>query len=356
MGDQLRLSTNGPRELDSDDYRADDQPKVIRNPESIQVRGQAKFEPLVDLNDHKQLLAELDRRAGSQKGKVRSKDRSRNPLGGRIFDMDCGWLMYRTPYNGSFRYKCGLYDQSHGQRCNHNTIDGPAAATFVLSCIRQRLLQPQVWDKLERRLRELASTESDDRNCPEEIKMLNQRRLEVDADLETAKKNLALARTSEQFNAISSVFDDLQREKEQLEKTIQKMERKSCRNGNVDAEIEKALENARQLCHYASCDTADLEIARQIIEVTNVRLFTRFRRTKQGKRTLNKLAGGVVTFGAAEPPVQLYDGPTDRKQVKNSDRKKRAGKNGQRQPALPKTVVSRGEGKSLGNVSRGDRI
>jgi len=52
MGDQLRLSETGPRELDEDDFRSDDEPKVIRNPESIQILAPARFEPILSMNFH----------------------------------------------------------------------------------------------------------------------------------------------------------------------------------------------------------------------------------------------------------------------------------------------------------------
>ena len=125
MGDQLRFSANGPRELTDADFRADDKPKVIRNAESEYVTGDAKFEPCVaDLEKHQKLIEKLNDRAGRQRGKPRSQDRENNPLGCRVFDMACGWPMYRAPYTQSYRYKCGCYMQSHGAKCAHNTVDG----------------------------------------------------------------------------------------------------------------------------------------------------------------------------------------------------------------------------------------
>ena len=44
----------------------------------------------------------------------------------------------------------------------------------------------------------------------------------------------------------------------------------------------------------------------------DVRLYLRFRATERGRRTINEVGGGVVTFGATPPPTPLYDGPTDR--------------------------------------------
>src|SRR5207302_35645 len=82
-------------------------------------------------------------------GRTRSRRPGQNPLGARVFDMACGWPLYRQPYNGSFRYLCGLYQQSHGAECKHNLVAGPVATQFVLGCVRQRVLAPAFRSKLE---------------------------------------------------------------------------------------------------------------------------------------------------------------------------------------------------------------
>ena len=110
-GDKLRFAPEGPRELDDGDFREDEKPKVVRNPESRRITAPTLFDPLVDVERQRRLLAKLDARGGTQRGKARSHDPTKNPLGGRIFDMNCNWLMYRTPYGKTFRYGCGSYLQ-----------------------------------------------------------------------------------------------------------------------------------------------------------------------------------------------------------------------------------------------------
>ena len=88
----------------------------------LSARG--RFDPLVDPERHQRLLQTLDERAGTQRGKPRRTDPSTNPLGSRIFDMHCGWPMYRQPYNQTFRYLCGFYQQSSGAGCKHHSVDG----------------------------------------------------------------------------------------------------------------------------------------------------------------------------------------------------------------------------------------
>ena len=46
------------------------------------------------------------------------------------------------------------------------------------------------------------------------------------------------------------------------------------------------------------------------------RVYCRFEKTQPKKRVINKLSSGVVTFGNATPPIELYEGPTDRRHVK----------------------------------------
>ena len=135
MGDQLRFTPDGPRELTDADYRQDAdesgklKPKVMLNPEQNQIRTPAKFAPVVkDLKGHQESLEILDARGATQTGKARSRNPDQNPLGGRVFDMHCGCLMYRAPHKDGFRYTCGLYQQSHGQKCEHNHLDGMMAS------------------------------------------------------------------------------------------------------------------------------------------------------------------------------------------------------------------------------------
>lgn len=142
IGDKMRFTPAGPRNLQQRDFRPHGQPKVICNSQSEMISGPACFEPLVDAERHRRLLATLDARAGTQRGKPRARDPNRNPLGGRVFDMNCGWPMYRIPYGKTFRYGCGCYQQSHGAACDHNYVDGPTASRFLLGCLRQRLLWP----------------------------------------------------------------------------------------------------------------------------------------------------------------------------------------------------------------------
>jgi len=95
--------------------------------------------------------------------------------------------------------------------------------------------------------------------------------------------------------------------------------------------------------------------AREVFRLVNARLFLGFRPVKVKKRVLNKVTGGVVTFGEAPPPIEIYQGPTARRKIKGPAASDAAGPGGRCSPTPPERSIDSGrEGKSLGNVNRGD--
>jgi hypothetical protein len=51
------------------------------------------------------------------------------------------------------------------------------------------------------------------------------------------------------------------------------------------------------------------------IQTADLKMFVRFAKVPLGKRMVNKVAGGTITFGDAPSPIKLYTGATDRKSV-----------------------------------------
>ncbi len=357
MGDQLRYSANGPRVLNESDFRSDDKPKVIRNPEAELTVAPARFDAVVDPKRHQQLIAELDRRAGSQRGKPRSRDPAKNPLGCRVIDINCTWPMYRTPYLKSFRYTCGLYQQSHGQKCAHNHVDGPTATKFVLSCLRQRLSSPTLLSKVEQRVRELARrNDLSSRQKSPELTDKRAHLARLGEEREKVSRNMALADSPDQYKAVAAVFDELNQRHAALETEIAAAEQKESNGGaDIEAEIRAAMGMIDRLTELAA-DPNDFQAAREIFDLANVHLFLQFRPVQVKKRVLNKLTGGVVTFGSAPPPISTYEGPTGRETIKGSATTSAAEPSRCKPPIPPKRIGSGREGKSLGNVSRGDWI
>jgi hypothetical protein len=355
MGDQARLSPTGPRGLEEGDYRADGRPKVIRNPEETLVRRQAPvtFEPVVEPARQQALVALLDGRAGTQRGKPRSQDPARNPLGCRVFDMSCGWAMYRQPYGGSFRYLCGLYQQSHAERCAHNHVDGPRAVEFVLGCLRQRVLSPRLLARLEERLLQRARREQGADAEAQERAGRQAQLAELKGKLERVNRNLALAETAEQFKAVAAVQKELQGQHDALAALLAQQRRAQAGEAGVQAEVDKALALLRRLMDLAGQE-GDYAGIGELFRQVNVRLFLRFGEVQLKKRKVNRVAGGVVTFGSAPPPIRPYEGPTGRRMNKRPAAEVAAGPGDLTVPSQP--VVPGREGDSSGNVNRGDWI
>lgn len=354
MGDQLRFAPDGQRGLVETDFRGDGQPKVVVNRLEDGIVSPAKFEPLVDVNEHQALLEELDRRSGGQRGKARSRSPELNPLGCRVFDMRCGWPMYRVRCQSGFRHKCGLYMQSHAAECHHNHVDGPTAARFVLGCIRQRVLSKSCRDKLESRLRDLARSEQKPPGSDRSAVAAKRAALaELGERRETIARNLALATNQDQFKAIAEIYDKTGREEESLRRELLADERSITADTDIESEIEEALADFDRLSELAS-DSTQLGPIGELFNELDARLFLRFEEVQLKKRKMNKIVGGVVTFGASEPPIKLYEGPTGRRALGSK------AKAPDETPGAPQFLSvptsSDREGNSLGNVSRGDRI
>ena len=358
MGDQLRYTSAGPREICDSDFRPDNKHKVIRNPNEQHTTAKAHAEPVVDLDQHNKLLAKLDTRGASQRGKPRSRDPNNNPLGARVFDMDCSWPMYRIPYNGSFRYVCGLYQQSHAQECKSNHVEGPIATQFLLSCIRQRTLSPAQIAKLKEKLHAIAVREMTRCKPEHRIESLRAAVAKVAEEKETVTRNMALAQSPEQFQAMAAVFDEHKLRESKLQNELSEAAARLSESTDVDGEINKALGLLNRLTELGS-SAESLATAGELFRLANARLFLRFTAVKLKKRVVQRVAGGVVTLGSAKPPIDIYSSRTDRKSVKSQNRNTTANvvvnpDNGTN--ASPGIFRPVRKAKSTGNVSRGDRI
>lgn len=168
---------------------------------------------------------------------------------------------------------------------------------------------------------------------------------------------MALAETPEQFKAVSAVFDELTQRKAVLEAEVAQGESEHSDSTDAESEIDAALQLAHRLTKLAGA-AESLESCKELFDLVNMRLFLGFRPVKKKKRTVNKLRTGIITFGAAPPPISIYQGPTDRKKIQAQKQTRTKSSNG----CSPAAEAAResdgpgGEGKSLGNVNRGDWI
>lgn len=354
LGDRLRFTPEGPRELQDGDLRPDGKVKVVANPPSLRVQASASFTPLVQADRHQRLLATLDARAGSQRGKPRCSDPTRNPLGGLIFDMACGWPLYRQPYQSSFRYLCGLYQQSHGAQCKHNHVDGVLATRFVMGCVRQRLLAPSLRARLEQKLRALAEREQSPGQSEAALSSKRAALASVRNKRQRAGENLALAEGPEQYRAVAAVFEQLRQQEQALAVEVHRLEQLVGKKSDTDSEVAAALGVLDRLGEQASV-RADLSSIGQLFHQLPARLFLRFVEVRKKKRTVNQIAGGVVTFGETPPPVVLYEGPTGRRHVQGPATPVEVAGPNSPESSPSEAASLGGEDNSLGNVHRGER-
>lgn len=350
MGDQLRFTPDGPRLLENADYRPDSKPKVVQNPDERTIKSKAHFDPSTSLEAHLKLQTILDERGTSQRGKPRSRDPNHNPLGSRVHDLNCSWPMYRVRCGNSFQYKCGKYMQTNGQECTHNQIDGRIAVQFVLSCLRQKLLFPRLRTKLETRLREIAANESLGQGLDRDRQNLEVEVRRLQGEREVIQRNLARAKNDGQFDSISTELEKADKGIAAASARLAALSAKSAPL-SVDAEIARAMDAMDRLPNLAS-DATNLPAITRAFALVNVRLYLSFKQVKHGKRTLNKVGRGLLTFGDVPPPVPLYTGPTGRRALASQDTATVAANAGG-QESLLRQLADR-EGNSLRNVNRGD--
>lgn len=310
IGDQLRYTPDGPRPLEDGDYRADGKPKVVIDPAENLITTASKSEPVIDARKHVRIKEILEQRGKHLKGKARTRGDSPNPLGGRIYDLNCGWLMYRCARRGRWDYQCGLYQNSQAKCCRHNLVRGRAATQFVMSCLRQRVLAPATLAKLEARLRRMADEEGGEDPVRRQRESDEAELAGIRRKLLTIGRNMALAETEEQRAATGKVFAEFEAEEVRLERRLG--DAKPAPTTEPEGEVEAAMGVLDRLGELADAPDADFGAITEVFQRTNAKLFLRFAEVRRGKRSLSVPSGGVLTFGSTAPPAPLYEGPTDR--------------------------------------------
>jgi hypothetical protein len=310
-GDQLRLTNHGPRPLGKQDYRENGRPKTVRNPADQIIRSPARSKPLTTPEKQARICKVLEQRGRHLKGKPRGHGNAPNPLGGRIYDLNCGWPMYRYQRRGKWCYTCALYQNSEAKCCDHNTVVGQVSTRFVLSCLRQRVFSPSAMAALRARLRELAAAERDDASRERQLNTGKAGVSDIRRKLALAARNMALAATSDEHNAMAAVFRELKAEEARLQQRIAASDCEQ-KPGDPDREVESALALLDRLPDLVASADANWESIGRLFREVDARLHLRFEKVDYGRRQQNVPAGGVVTFGAMPAPGPIYEGPTDR--------------------------------------------
>ena len=310
-GDQLRLTPSGPRSLNDGDYHPDGRLRAVVNDAAGVIRTPADFKAIIPAERHDQICQILEDRGRHLKGKARTRGDSPNALGGRVFDLGCGWPMYRHARRGSWGYQCALYQNSQSQACAHNVVDGERATRFVLACLRQRVLAPSAMAKLRAELERLAAQESGGDPAAARLEARRAELAAVDKRLATVGRNMALAETPEERSATAAVFADLTAQAERLRDELAAMQARPT-GQDAGREVAAALAGRDRLRDFEDPAWGGSASIGELFRRVDARLYLRFRAEPRGRATTQTLDGGVLTFGSTPPPGPLYDGPTDR--------------------------------------------
>jgi uncharacterized protein (DUF2267 family) len=310
-GDQLRLTKDGPRALGRGDYSPDGKLKTVANPADQIIRTPAKSEPVTTTEKFDRVREVIESRGQHLKGKARTRGQSPNPLGGRIYDLNCGWLMYRYAKRKRWCYGCSLYQNSEAKCCRHNMVQGEKATRFVLACLKQRVLRPSTLDKLKARLHELAAAEQGGDPAQRQLESDRSELAALRRKIEKVGENMALAESREERDATAAVFRKLKGQESVLDQRI-KTHRPAPSGGDPQLQVEAALGSLDRLSESLDAGDADWSAIGAAFTQTNAKLYLRFTEVEKGRKKFNVPAGGVVTFGSSPPPGLLYTGPSDR--------------------------------------------
>ena len=157
--------------------------------------------------------------------------------------------------------------------------------------VRQRLGSARLRALIERKLRELADKAQDSAALHAETSRVANDLSEVRQQIEVAQRNLARAKSDEQYKAIAQEFDLLKQQEKNAEAQLGRLNAAAIKQFDPDKEVQAALGLVARITELAD-RTEDFSAARELFDLVNARLFFRFSPQKLGKREVNKVSGG----------------------------------------------------------------
>jgi len=256
-------------------------------------------------------------RAHNRRGIRRSSDPGRYPLSTRVFDLtpNCGAVLYGRMARQRPVYECSRYMRSAGRQCWHNTVDGEAALAFVLDVLRQQVQLCGGREALRRRLEQLAAVPSAAPVNPlaAERRLAEQRLAEVEGELRTIQRNLALAANPKTLAAIEAIYSEKDVEAARLCEQVARLQARSAQMpaATPEAEVEAALQLFDEIERVTQDPAARAEIP-QLLRKINLNLWLNFGAAQRGKKPVRVVASGILTTGHGPKPampVQVDGGP-----------------------------------------------
>jgi hypothetical protein len=180
--------------------------------------------------------------------------------------------MYRTPINGTFRYVCGLYQQSHSQKCAHNHVDGLTVTRFALAAVQQQICAPAARRILEEKLRKRAQAEANSDTEGQILLTKSSELARIEANLKRAARNLTLTEDDFQFREMSAVVKKMQADKKACQDAISALESQTKSRSNIEDEIATILNSISRLQELAS-DSNNLPAIGSLFTLLNLLVF-----------------------------------------------------------------------------------
>jgi len=177
-------------------------------------------------------------------------------------------------------------------------------------------------------------------------------------EIDLVSRNMARARSDQQFDLIAAEFERLQRQQTSRNATLQQLKTQNRSQGQQpEQEVKAALSLLDRLVEKCSEENPSGRMMRELFDLTNTRMFLKFESGIWGKRTVRRLSRGAITFGSTPAPIEIYAGKTGRHALKEGLAQKNKQKTTQSgHVGHSDHLVVDEEGTSLGNVNRGDKI
>ena len=176
----------------------------------------------------------------------------------------------------------------------------------------------------------------------------------AESELALAKRNLARAKTDEEYDAISSEFARLSQWQQKLRQESVEHSKAAKKLNPSGSELDNVRDIIRNLTKLAT-EASGLQAAGELFRLVDAKLYLAFEPVAVKKRVVNKIKSGVVTFGDSPSPIDVYTGPTSREALIELQRRDSASSPRTRNQQ-ERNFIKPDTDKSIGNVSRAERI
>ncbi len=307
-----RLGAEGPRLLGDEDRAADGDPKTVLDGPSLRVAKQVA-PPEFDPERWQAIQRQMDERGQNQRGIARAGDPAKYPLSCRVVDLTdgCGSFLYGRTTQGRSLYTCGRYMRTASAECASNSVDGEALLRFTLKTLKQFVDRHGNRDRLRALLLERARGEVADPGAgaaQRELNTLLTRQQELGGQVRIVERRMAVEEDDARYNAIAAEFDRLRAELGQLDEAV--AARQAALAAAPAATPEQAAESALALLDDVMRLAADPPARAGVgplLQRLGVWIGLSFAGVTKGKkRVVQRLQGGVMTFGDTPLPVPLF--------------------------------------------------